>query len=256
MRSLRGHAPTKFTLICLMTPWIISCASMKAIKESQRPAHTAINVYDGFIPNDENTDETGFLRPYAEIEQTGVKVRVEPYSIVGDTPYELIFGVAGMLPKTGEAKREFAARVDWHVTWSYQYESNQGLCRAYDIKTDLDIKYTLPNWTPPDDVSSAFVDYWKRFEAALWTHELGHAKIGYQAYNEVTRALSELTYTHPDCDQVGKVYNAVGNALTDLGWDAVYDLMTQHGDSQGATFNVDDANALIAADLGEPGELR
>jgi len=256
MKSLKGHAPTKLALICFISPWIIGCASTSVIEIPPRPALTPINVYDGFIPNDENSDETRFLRPYAETEEADVKVRVEPYLITGDTPYELIFGEAGMLPKSGEIAREFAARVDWLVTWSYQYETNQGLCRAYDVKTDLDIKYTLPNWTPPDDVSSAFVDYWKAFEAALWTHELGHAKIGYRAYNDVTQALSELNYRHPDCEQVGKVYNAVGNALTDLGWDAVYDLMTQHGESQGATFNVDDANALIAADVREPGELR
>lgn len=253
MRSLRGSALAQYTLTCLMAPWIIGCASTGTIDASTDQTSLPINAYAVFIPNDENAHEEGFLRPYAEDKRADITVRVEPYSIAGDTPYELIFGESGMLPKSGEITREFAARVDWFVKWTYQYEMDQGVCRAYDIKTDLDIKYTLPNWEPSDDVNAEFVSYWKTFESALWTHELGHAKIGYNTYNQVSQALSELNYTHPDCDHIVEVYNAVGNALTDQEWDAVYDLMTEHGDSQGATFDVDYADALIAD---EPREQR
>ena len=179
----------------------------------------------------------GLLRPDAHGVRDDVSVVLKSYPVTGSTADALLDDETGLRASARAAGLDYIARVDWRVTWRFDLETSRGLCRADDVSTRLRVTYRLPDWQPEADVSDALAADWAGFERDLWTHEYGHALIGYRTKQDIQTALSETALADPDCGEVSRTLNALGKAITARGLDADYDARTAHGRTQGATFD-------------------
>jgi predicted secreted Zn-dependent protease len=199
--------------------------------------------YKGAIPDRLPTAEEplGFLTPYADPVRDDVTVTVKPYVVTGSTPDAILYEDDGLLSKFSHKGRAFIARVDWTVDWSFDYETDDDLCRAKNVQTDLTVNYILPDWQPAKAVGDGLRRYWDAFEEALWVHEYGHALIGYETKKDIQAELSDAEISETSCRQLGRTLNAKAKALVERGQDAAYDAVTDHGATQGAVFYLGDA---------------
>jgi predicted secreted Zn-dependent protease len=104
------------------------------------------------------------------------------------------------------------------------------------IDTDLDLKLTLPSWTPPAGASGDLVSRWERYLAALRLHEDGHLDHGRGA-EKAFRAVAAAT-SAADCGSLDRALRErFSQVIADYqGRDREYDRRTEHGKSQGAFF--------------------
>lgn len=65
-------------------------------------------------------------------------------------------------------------------------------CVLSDIRVQIEIDIQLPQWLPKRVPPDALAEQWRRLEAALTEHELGHRDNGVWAMGEFLRRLREL----------------------------------------------------------------
>ncbi len=122
------------------------------------------------------------------------------------------------------------------MSWSWRSESSTGgSCTLRDVRVRVNAEILLPRWTPPADADSSLVTEWKRFIAALETHEAGHKDISARAGHDIKdqlRALSGL------CSMVSMRANDIARRVIDAASVAQkrYDAETRHGLTQGTAF--------------------
>ena len=86
---------------------------------------------------------------------------------------------------------------------------------------------TLPRLV--GETSPEALDRWRRFIAALRTHEAGHARYAYEHVGDVKAVLSG-----PSCANASAAGEAAIRRIAQH--DVTYDLETRHGATQGAVF--------------------
>ncbi|GAA5004924.1 DUF922 domain-containing protein [Pseudoluteimonas lycopersici] len=157
------------------------------------------------------------------------------YAIKGDTTSELISQMAKLGPYDEGEGRRFQGFTEWSVQWNYQMASQPGgNCSLGDLKIDLKVQMTLPEWEPKRHADQLLVQEWPRYLAKLTEHEMGHRANGVRAAFAVRDAITAIA-PMADCGQLASAVNAAGNAaiaqLKDA--DAEYDRETEHGARQG-----------------------
>ena len=157
------------------------------------------------------------------------------YGIKGDTTSELISQMAKLGPYDEDEGRRFQGFTQWRVQWNYQMRQLPGEgCSLGDLKIDLDVQMTLPEWEPKRHADRLLVQGWPNFLAKLTEHEMGHRDNGVRAAFAVRDAINAVA-PMADCGQLTSAVNAAGNAaiarLRDA--DAEYDRQTDHGAKQG-----------------------
>jgi predicted secreted Zn-dependent protease len=161
---------------------------------------------------------------------------VEYRDIVGNTENELVAGLRSNAASTGSNDR-FAANTRWRLRWDFRVASDDGSCRVSAASVWLDVDMTLPRWTPPANAKHKLVKRWNAFDAALRKHENGHRDIAIAAANDVA---SRVAATKPasDCSALKKTLGAMADGVVRDYRDKEdsYDVTTQHGAVQGATF--------------------
>ena len=131
----------------------------------------------------------------------------------------------------------YDADTVWYVNWNYQYGTNPYGCYVAGIKTWVDVTFRFPKWDPSSTAPVKLKDEWFRYMEALKAHEDGHKQHGIKAAQEIERAILSMGARN-NCDALGAQANALGQRIIkkyeqrDIG----YDLQTQHGKTQGATF--------------------
>ncbi len=157
------------------------------------------------------------------------------YDVSGATAAELRKSLNRNRPG-GETTRFGDAHANWHVSWHYRYRK-QEQCAITSVSTTLEIRITLPRWSPTAEAPPELVAAWDRYLAALRLHEKGHGDIGRDAARTIDEKLRQLG-PFPDCPQLEAAIKKTGDEVIadhqrqELG----YDLRTVHGVSQGATF--------------------
>ena len=80
---------------------------------------------------------------------------------------------------------------------------------------------------------------------ALWVHEYGHAKIGYDAKMSIQNALEKTVFEERNCQSLARKLNRMAREIIDREVDEAYDGVTDHGRTQGAYYDVRDARAAV-----------
>lgn len=157
---------------------------------------------------------------------------VDYYPIVGVTARALRAEMNRLGP-TNEAGRN-DGNTNWDIQWRYDYDRNAGGCKAANVRVTLEVRITMPRWTPPANAPRTLIVTWQQFVDALRKHEDGHHKLAIAAADEVERVL-RANRTASDCERLGTRLNGAANAvLEDLRRrNARYDRDTDSGRKQG-----------------------
>lgn len=178
----------------------------------------------------------GFLAPSAAMSRTTIVVKNEEYVINGNKFDVLNRQIIELGPKSSFG-RSFAGHVGYDVKWSYQLTDSANKCVMESADTAITIKYTIPRWEKPRDVSQEMIDRWNIFYKAMKIHEDGHMMRAIAAANEIDAALNTISFA-ANCDEMKEKIDATANDIMNKydKYNKDYDMTTQHGITQGAVF--------------------
>ncbi|RUR05892.1 DUF922 domain-containing protein [Legionella sp. km772] len=158
------------------------------------------------------------------------------YKIKGSTSQDLRKELSAQGPVlNGE---HFDAKVNWSINWYYQCTRNsQNDHQINRVHVKLRIDHFMPQWGNREFAEHHLKIKWDNYLKNLTTHEQGHADNGLKAAQEI-EALLINTPPLPTCKILKKhldenIYAIIKNHNQ---WDSNYDLITQHGKTQGASF--------------------
>jgi predicted secreted Zn-dependent protease len=159
----------------------------------------------------------------------------EHYDIRGTTDAQLRAEMTARGPAGADGRR-YDGYTRWYVSWRYTYQRG-GACAIDRVYTTVKVTTTLPRWTDEGRADAALQAVWRRYAAALATHEDGHARNGLGAARDIDAALARLP-PEPNCDAMGARANTVANSILRQynQRDLDYDRETAHGITQGARF--------------------
>ncbi len=181
-------------------------------------------------PEMQQETEDPFPKPTIFIEE-------EYYKVDGNTGKELYRNIFSVSPNKTEGKT-YAGRAHWSVTWNYSWKETPELCTISKVKTSVKVKYILPSWSRAHGNSRALGRKWKTYSTALRRHEEGHAEFAIKAANKIVNALKEMGPRY-SCSELKHAANWIGEEILNRfkGLNHQYDIDTNHGKTQGATWN-------------------
>lgn len=153
------------------------------------------------------------------------------YDVTGSTPAELWSSMRAAAPLAGQ--QPAYGLTSWNVTWRTRW-GGTGQCRVTFADVQLQMRVTMPRWTPPADASPELVAQWETFIRALAVHEAGHASRAAEAARQVRRALEGVSM--PTCGMMELRTRAVAEQVLNQhrARDRDYDAQTRRGATQGA----------------------
>jgi predicted secreted Zn-dependent protease len=130
-----------------------------------------------------------------------------------------------------------AAHASWQL--SYQYRSRPlsgGSCAVDSVTTKLELKVSMPRWTPSAQAAPDLVTRWSRYLSALEVHENGHLQTGRDFESNFKR--TAMATTAANCSTLDGALRATFDSLLKQAKarDIDYDAQTGHGAMQGAVF--------------------
>lgn len=133
--------------------------------------------------------------------------------------------------------KRFDAHTDWYVKWGYRYRPTATGCEFISVDVSVTGTILLPRWSHTDRASSALVQKWDRYLAALRLHEEGHYDHGADAAKEI-EALAKSFHDSGDCKAMVAAFNEQARSIIEKynALDVAYDRETDHGRAQGAQF--------------------
>jgi len=159
------------------------------------------------------------------------RTTVTYYDVHGSSYAELHADMRRQGPKINGTS--FVGETFSPMSWTWRTESlSGGTCSLREVRVAVNAEILLPRWTPPPGVDSSVVTEWKRFIAALETHEAGHKDISARAGREIQDQLRGMS---GPCSQVSMRANDLARAISDRAnvEQKAYDAETRHGLTQG-----------------------
>ena len=183
---------------------------------------------------------------------TGVSGRttVLYYDVHGRTVEELRADMHRLGPKVDGTS--FVGETRSPMRWSWRTESvGVSSCSIREVTVVVNAQITLPRWTPPPDTEPGLVTEWKRFIAALETHEAGHKDISAKAAHEIIEKLRGLA---GPCSGLGTRANDLARVIVARANEEqkVYDATTRHGLTQGTAFGIRRFAGMTVGNVSEP----
>ncbi len=184
-------------------------------------------------PSPDVAHAAAFVAPAADALR--VTTRTVWYDVRGATEDELSHQVQALGPRDGAGA--WGASTAWHFTWTFERMPTSAGCSAADPHVDLLVTFTYPRWTPPTGSAAELVDVWQRYLDAATVHEQGHADLATSAGSELVLALRQAPPAAA-CEGLDDVADDVAervlasHAISQM----LYDVQTDHGQTQGATF--------------------
>ena len=165
-----------------------------------------------------------------------VSTRTVRYQISGDTSAALREQISqlGVLDKSTGVR--YGGFTNWYYRWHINYRFSPGKCRLAQAAIHLDLKYTLPHWSPPSSASADLVSSWNSFLKALRGHEKGHGTLAITGGRKLLKKLRGLAPSY-SCSALTaaakRTFVRENERIKTI--EAAYDTRTDHGATQGAT---------------------
>ncbi len=201
---------------------------------------SVVTIACGYRPNPRRPI-TAATTPTTESapEQFGVDFPVSiantNYTISGETAEQLREQMNQLGPK--DSNGSFDAFTRWYIRLKYDYETANGSCALDNIRVNVEVTFTMPQWKRDTNFEVGLVERWDRYITALQLHEDGHRDHGIAAGKDVLQVLKQQP-SYPSCEELAAAANeAVKQAIVVYNQkDIEYDRETRHGATQGATF--------------------
>lgn len=161
--------------------------------------------------------------------------RIAYYDVAGSSAKALRQQMDAKGPLDGG--KRFDAHTEWDIKWNYRYRPTASGCELTGVNVSLSGTILLPRWVDSNDASSALVEKWNRYLAALRLHEEGHYAHGVGAAREI-EALAKSFHGSGDCPAMTSEFNDRAQSIIARykALDVAYDRETDHGRTQGARF--------------------
>lgn len=191
-------------------------------------------VDDG--PEYQNSDNDIYQSaPVIDTSQLGENVNLtyEYYSANADSKKALraILNDVSPIRKDGKI---YHGHADWHVDWNYHWQkSDDGMFKIKNVSTELTCKITLPKLI--GFTSKKQRDQFDTFLVNLNIHERGHIAIIMKTPEEIEKRILAL-HEMSSAELLESAANNIGHqTLKEFnGKSAHYDIITDHGKTQGA----------------------
>ncbi len=177
-----------------------------------------------------------FFTASAALAEPHVRIAVKHYAVRGLTAQEIRQDLNRRGIKSPEG-RTYDAFTRWYIKWNYGFRNEGNRCAVQNVRTSVDVTYTLPKWGDERKAPRELADRWQRYMKDLKTHEDGHRDIGIAAAADIEKAIGRLSPA-ADCREMEAKANAAARSVLDdyHSKESLYDLRTLHGKTQGATF--------------------
>ena len=175
------------------------------------------------------------------------RTTVSYYDIHGRTFEEVRADMHRLGPKVDGTT--FVGETRSPMRWSWHMETmGASSCSIRDVSVVVNAQITLPRWTAPPDTEPGLVAEWKRFIAALETHEAGHKDISAKAAHEIIEKLHSVT---GPCSTISARANDIAHAIVERAHEEqlAYDAETRHGYTQGTAFGIRRFNGMIVGNV-------
>ena len=158
------------------------------------------------------------------------------YPVEGYSAAELLASMQARAPEAHGTR--YFGLTETRIEFRYRRVETARGCRLEDIRVDLGVVITLPEWTPPRDVSALLRRDWRRFADALRHHEDGHRVLAEHGAIRLYEALRVLR--EPTCDGIDATARRIASTLdAQVGREQEhYDDQTGHGRTQGARWPI------------------
>lgn len=173
--------------------------------------------------------------PATETIPVTLSEKLVKYAIKGDTSHELYTQMAKVGPLDEASGKHYQGMTFWNTRWTFGMTSlADGRCGLDDIKIEVEVRMTLPEWHPNRHADPRLEQGWPGYLAALTGHEMGHRANAVKAAFGVRDVLATMPPTQ-DCQLLATAANTSAMAVisdyrkTDL----EYDRQTDHGAKQG-----------------------
>lgn len=157
-------------------------------------------------------------------------IRTDRYLVQGETLAELSASMKAHRPHAHNAFTE------WYIDWNYSFDISADKWKLRDFDLRVQVRYTMPQWSPPDGVDPEVVAEWERFLKAVVFHEQGHAEIGLRCASEIREVIGFTTWQGKDRAEVKAKIDAKCQSILKRfrASEVAYDEDTDHGRTQGA----------------------
>jgi predicted secreted Zn-dependent protease len=175
------------------------------------------------------------LLPIAAGAQNTIRWTTNYYAATGATLPEIRQSIRQKRP--WKETIDLDGMTEWRVTWQFNVTPTAGGCRCNAFGTQTTITITLPRWIAPTNAPDTVTQVWRKYAAALAQHEAGHAAIALAAAADVRKRVQEAVEA-TDCASLKQRINVLGRQVIDehRKRDKDYDVQTQHGTTQGASW--------------------
>jgi predicted secreted Zn-dependent protease len=148
------------------------------------------------------------------------------YSVTGANFREIRQSITQSRPWAAD----FDGDTRWKIEWRFNTVETANGCVCTGFGTTTTITTTMPRWTPPTNASPELKQQWTRYYTNLAQHEIGHARLGLAAANEVGKKIAEVT-AQPDCTQLKNIVNERAEKVVEdyRAREREYDHQTDHG---------------------------
>jgi len=168
------------------------------------------------------------------------------YDVHGRTFEEVRADMQRLGPKVDGTS--FVGETRSPMGWTWRTETMGSSCSIREVTVAVNAQITLPRWSPPPDTEPGLAAEWKRFTAALETHEAGHKDISGKAAHEIIEKLHGVT---GPCSTITARANDIARAIVERAHEEqlAYDAETRHGYTQGTAFGIRRFNGMIVGNV-------
>jgi predicted secreted Zn-dependent protease len=214
----------------LVIPCLFISIGMLSITKSLNYLSLYAKTFKQEAHNSPLTSEDLFPNPEISVEE-------EYYEIDGKTDQELYRNIFLVSP-INENGETYAGYTSWSVSWNYWWKETPKDCTISNVKTFVKVKYTLPSWSHAHWNSHGLERKWKTYSTALRQHEEGHSEFGIKAATKIQHTIKEMGPRN-SCSELEHAANLIGEEILEeyMGHNRQYDIETDHGKTQGATWN-------------------
>lgn len=161
-----------------------------------------------------------------------VDVNEQTYVVEGATESEILASLRSNGPQAGG--ESFFGLTASESSFQMQPRMDGSSCVADDVRVDLKVTITLPEWEPAGDAPYELQRDWSRFSTALRRHEDGHRQIAADGAESTRSALQGLRRASCGDVEFEARQRAQSIAERTEAEHNRYDDETDHGRTQGA----------------------
>jgi predicted secreted Zn-dependent protease len=186
--------------------------------------------------NKTSVDKNALVESKSGIIPPVVKEKYEYYEVCGICEKDLHCDLKQKCITWNDGKK-YDSVTSWKIKWDYGYNNVSNACKANSFIVNVEVIFRLPKWVRTDEAPQALVDKWDTFVRNLLTHEKGHRDLAIAAASELARSVAELPPAETCADLDKKVQALSRSSMKKLNEEEKqYDINTNHGQTQGASF--------------------